>query len=201
MKPHRNSSVLSFDVDIVLKSLFICEVFTNNLVGWKSGPPIADATTGLPGPPREPCLAHRGFGADSQERAVVGAGCRGPKCRRSRNPSATRCLSEGLLDQGRAKKRLIPEQRQAKKLPLTTMSVRPRSRAGISSSIMAAYSPPTPKPVRARKRAKLTKFHDTASKEPQQISNQSDVKYHAATEPISSRDVGRNLAGLACPPG
>jgi hypothetical protein len=33
LKPRRNGSVLSFDVDIVLKSLFICEVFTDNIAG------------------------------------------------------------------------------------------------------------------------------------------------------------------------
>ena len=42
-------------------------------------------------------------------------------------------------------------------VPLIARSTRPRSRAGISSSIaelMAAYSPPMPKPVRKRQKAK-----------------------------------------------
>src|SRR5205085_7058951 len=51
------------------------------------------------------------------------------------------------------------------KLPLMMRSMRPRTRAGISSSIaelMAAYSPPMPAPVRARKTAYDQKFHDNA---------------------------------------
>jgi hypothetical protein len=42
-------------------------------------------------------------------------------------------------------------------VPLIARSTRPRNRAGISSSIaelMAAYSPPMPKPVRKRQNAK-----------------------------------------------
>lgn len=44
------------------------------------------------------------------------------------------------------------------KLPLTAMSMRPRSRAGISSSMAEltdAYSPPMPMPVSRRKAPKL----------------------------------------------
>src|SRR5436309_12944209 len=51
------------------------------------------------------------------------------------------------------------------KLPLMMRSTRPRTRAGINSSIaelMAAYSPPMPAPVSARKMAYDQKFHDNA---------------------------------------
>jgi hypothetical protein len=44
-------------------------------------------------------------------------------------------------------------------------STQPRTRAGISSSmaeLIAAYSPPMPKPVKKRKIAKLAKFHENA---------------------------------------
>src|SRR5262249_14763313 len=92
---------------------------------------------------------------------------------------------------GSRKSKEAPDPRTAlsQKLPLTTMSVRPRSRAGINSSIaelMAAYSRPTPKPVRARKRAK-----------PQQINDPSDVKYHAATKPIGQPS--KNYGPKYCP--
>ncbi len=48
---------------------------------------------------------------------------------------------------------------------LTKRSTCPRTRPGMSSSIaelMAAYSPPMPAPVSARKMAKLAKFQENA---------------------------------------
>lgn len=53
----------------------------------------------------------------------------------------------------------------SQKLPLIARSVRPRKRAGISSwiaELIAAYSPPIPAPVSARKAAKLQKSQDSA---------------------------------------
>ena len=53
----------------------------------------------------------------------------------------------------------------AQKLPLTTRSVQPRTRAGISSwmvELMAAYSPPMPAPVRKRKSRRLQKSQASA---------------------------------------
>src|SRR5436190_17133101 len=53
-----------------------------------------------------------------------------------------------------------PSMPPSQKLPLTIRSMRPRKLAGISSSmaeLIAAYSPPMPNPVTARKRAKLQK--------------------------------------------
>jgi len=44
-------------------------------------------------------------------------------------------------------------------------SIRPRSRAGISSwiaELIAEYSPPMPAPVRKRKNRKLVKSHEKA---------------------------------------
>src|ERR1700732_4247367 len=58
-----------------------------------------------------------------------------------------------------------PAAAPSQKLPLTIRSTRPRKLAGISSSmaeLIAAYSPPMPNPVIARKRAKLQKLHDVA---------------------------------------
>src|SRR5439155_14701195 len=49
--------------------------------------------------------------------------------------------------------------------PLMIKSTRPRTRAGISSSIaelIAAYSPPMPAPVTARKNAEHQKFQEKA---------------------------------------
>lgn len=51
------------------------------------------------------------------------------------------------------------------KLPLITRSIRPRTRAGISSSIaelIAAYSPPMPNPVKKRQRKKNQAVHENA---------------------------------------
>ena len=58
-----------------------------------------------------------------------------------------------------------PSAAPIQKLPLTTRSFQPRTRAGINSwmvELMAAYSPPMPAPVRKRNSAKLAKFHDSA---------------------------------------
>ena len=49
------------------------------------------------------------------------------------------------------------------KLPLIARSVRPRTRAGISSwiaELIAEYQPPMPAPVTKRKNRKLSKFHE-----------------------------------------
>ncbi len=51
------------------------------------------------------------------------------------------------------------------KLPLITRSIRPRTRAGISSSIaelIAAYSPPMPNPVKKRQRKKNQAVQENA---------------------------------------
>src|SRR5215831_10280739 len=56
-----------------------------------------------------------------------------------------------------------PAAAPSQKLPLTMRSTRPRYLAGISSSIaelIAAYSPPMPRPVIARNSAKLKKLHE-----------------------------------------
>ena len=58
-----------------------------------------------------------------------------------------------------------PSAAPIQKLPLTTRSFQPRTRAGISSwmvELIAAYSPPIPAPVRKRNSAKLQKFQDNA---------------------------------------
>src|SRR5579885_2156292 len=58
-----------------------------------------------------------------------------------------------------------PASAPSQKLPLIMRSIRPRKRAGISSSIAeftAEYSPPIPAPVRKRNAAKLARFHETA---------------------------------------
>src|SRR5262245_35590323 len=58
-----------------------------------------------------------------------------------------------------------PKAAPIQKLPLTTRSLQPRTRAGINSwiaELMAAYSPPIPAPVTKRKNAKLSIFHDVA---------------------------------------
>ncbi len=58
-----------------------------------------------------------------------------------------------------------PSAAPSQKLPLMARSVRPRSRAGISSwiaELIAVYSPPIPAPVRKRKTAKLAKSQDSA---------------------------------------
>ena len=54
-----------------------------------------------------------------------------------------------------------PKAAPSQKLPLTARSTQPRTRAGMSSSIaelIAAYSPPMPKPVRKRKSANQAKL-------------------------------------------
>ena len=58
-----------------------------------------------------------------------------------------------------------PKAAPAQYVPLMTMSIRPRCRAGISSSIaelIAAYSPPMPKPVRNRNRKNHQGANDRA---------------------------------------
>ena len=58
---------------------------------------------------------------------------------------------------------IAPNAAPIQKLPFTTRSVKPRRRAGISSWIVAftaAYSPPMPAPVSARKAANDQKSQD-----------------------------------------
>src|SRR5215469_15106079 len=58
-----------------------------------------------------------------------------------------------------------PARAPSQKLPLMIRSIRPRKRAGISSSIAeltAEYSPPIPAPVKKRKAAKLGRFQEKA---------------------------------------
>ena len=54
-----------------------------------------------------------------------------------------------------------PNAAPSQKLPLTARSTQPRTRAGMSSSmaeLIAAYSPPIPRPVRNRKTANHAKL-------------------------------------------
>ena len=58
-----------------------------------------------------------------------------------------------------------PSAAPSQKVELMMRSTRPRTRAGMSSSmaeLMAAYSPPMPAPVSARKMTKLAKFQEKA---------------------------------------
>lgn len=58
-----------------------------------------------------------------------------------------------------------PSAAPIQKLPLMIRSIRPRTRAGISSSIaelIAAYSPPMPKPVKKRQRKKNQALQENA---------------------------------------
>lgn len=58
-----------------------------------------------------------------------------------------------------------PSAAPIQKLPLIARFTRPRTRAGISSSmaeLMAAYSPPMPSPVTNRHSAKKAKFGEKA---------------------------------------
>ena len=60
-----------------------------------------------------------------------------------------------------------PAAAPSQKVPLMARSAHPRTRPGISSSIaelMAEYSPPMAAPVRKRKNANDTKFHEKAVK-------------------------------------
>ena len=64
--------------------------------------------------------------------------------------------------------RSAPTAAPSHQLPLIARLVRPRQRAGMSSSmaeLIAAYSPPTPAaPVKKRKNMKLRRSHDNAVK-------------------------------------
>ncbi len=60
---------------------------------------------------------------------------------------------------------IAPSAAPIQKLPLTTRSFQPRTRAGMSSwmvELIAEYSPPMPAPVKNRNSAKLQKLHDNA---------------------------------------
>ena len=68
---------------------------------------------------------------------------------------------------GRAGRRVAsdPAAAPTQNVPLIARSTRPRTRAGISSSIaelIAEYSPPIPAPVKKRKTAKLQKSQENA---------------------------------------
>src|SRR5215831_39525 len=81
--------------------------------------------------------------------------------------NAARQPSSGPSTRGSRSTRLTPAPMAApiQKLPLIARFTLPRTRAGISSSIaelIAAYSPPMPKPVKSRKMKKLAKSNAKA---------------------------------------
>jgi hypothetical protein len=82
-----------------------------------------------------------------------------PTAKPKRQPIVCRTFSSSTYERNAAN--AVPTHQ----LPLIASATRPRTRAGISSSIaelMAAYSPPIPLPARIRKIAKLQKFHASA---------------------------------------
>ncbi len=90
-----------------------------------------------------------------------------PKPMKAPNPNASRQPSHSGSSFGSSKgtETAAPAIAPSQNVPLTARSTRPRSLAGISSSmaeLIAAYSPPIAMPVNMRNRAKLTKFHDRA---------------------------------------
>src|SRR3954464_8469446 len=81
--------------------------------------------------------------------------------------NAKRQLKPGEIDLLFRRKKEVTEPRAAppQKVELISRSTCPRMRAGMSSStaeLTAAYSPPIPAPVRARKSVKLKKFQEKA---------------------------------------
>ena len=81
-----------------------------------------------------------------------------------------------------------PSAAPIQKLPLTTRSVKPRRRAGISSWIVAltaAYSPPMPAPVSRRNSANDQKFHDRPqAMRRDQVDQHGDAEQLLAPQPV-----------------
>ena len=71
----------------------------------------------------------------------------------SRNPARQPCTGPSTRGSSRTRLSTAPRAAPSQKLPLIARFTRPRTRAGISSSIaelIAAYSPPMPTPVTKR---------------------------------------------------
>ena len=82
-------------------------------------------------------------------------------------PKAMRQLMSGARSPGWSRTTLSPAPRAAptQNVPLMARSTLPRTRAGMSSSmaeLIAAYSPPMPKPVRNRQNANDVMLHVNA---------------------------------------
>ena len=96
----------------------------------------------------------------------------------------------GPSTRGSSSTRLKPAPSAAptQKLPLIARLTRPRTRAGISSSIaelIAAYSPPMPKPVTKRHSAKKAKSGENAVRERgDQVDRERDQEQRLAAEPV-----------------
>ena len=82
-------------------------------------------------------------------------------------PKANRQVKSGFMVFVSSSQSEAPDPSAApiQNVEFTRRSTWPRTRLGISSStaeLIAAYSPPIPAPVSARKMAKLAKFHENA---------------------------------------
>ena len=104
--------------------------------------------------------------------------------------NATRQPSCGPRTRGSRSTRLRPAPSAApsQKVPLIARSTRPRTRAGISSSIaelIAAYSPPMPKPVRKRNSGEGQKSTDERGHHRRdEVDRQRDEEDALASEPV-----------------
>ena len=109
-----------------------------------------------------PCeISQRGLSGTSRRTCRIATASNAPSAKHARQPHS------GPSTRGSSSSRLRPAPSAApiQKLPLIARLTRPRTRAGINSSIaelIAAYSPPMPRPVTKRQTAKNTKFGENA---------------------------------------
>ena len=106
-------------------------------------------------------MSQRGLSGSHSRMKKITSARSAPIRKASRQPRSGSITAESSRTIDAAAPSAAPTQ----KLPLMTRSVKPRTRAGISSwivELMAAYSPPMPAPVTNRNSAKLQKFHENA---------------------------------------
>jgi hypothetical protein len=109
-----------------------------------------------------PCaISQRGLSGTSRRTSRMATASTAPSAKPARQPHT------GPITRASSSTRLSPAPSAApiQKLPLMARLTRPRTRAGMSSSmaeLMAAYSPPMPRPVMKRQSAKKAKFGENA---------------------------------------
>ncbi len=106
-------------------------------------------------------MSQRGLSGTSRRTSKMATASTAPSAKPARQPHTgpiTRASSSTRLS-------AAPSAAPIQKLPLIARLTRPRTRAGISSSmaeLMAAYSPPMPSPVTKRHSAKKAKLGENA---------------------------------------
>ena len=98
-------------------------------------------------------IIQRGLSGTNRRTRAIAMPSTAPSAKARRQPRSTGKIEVSSSTTDSAAPAAAPSQ----KLPLMATSTQPRTRAGMSSSIaelMAAYSPPMPRPVRKRKAQK-----------------------------------------------